>query len=88
MSAFVFSSCGSLVEKVMNTTSLQVHQSPTLKQSFGSQHWARLTPLNSLMPVVEIQQTEFKIGRGDVCYGELKIDDGRVSNLHAKITKE
>ena len=40
------------------------------------------------MRVIDLETSEFKIGRGDVCQGELRIADVRVSNLHAKIMRE
>jgi len=50
-----FSSSGSLVEKVMNKVPVQVRPPAVSLSSTGnSLAWARLTPLNSNMPVIDL----------------------------------
>jgi hypothetical protein len=79
------SSSGSFVEKLLTTTTTYkiINSLPQ-----RNPYWARLTPLNSQSRVIDLESSEFKIGRGEICQGDLRLADVRVSNLHAKIVRE
>jgi hypothetical protein len=78
------SSNGSCVEKLLTKTTYKIINSLPQRNPY----WARLTPLNSQSRVIDLESSEFKIGRGEICQGDLRLADVRVSNLHAKIVRE